>query len=288
MFPSIRTLVLLGFLVPFLVACEDPVPQDYTPQVVVESSIYVGDPMSGFRVYWSQSLADTFKFDNATIRDAQVTVRSNGRTFPFEYVADSTGGFYRAQDTTYRVEAETDYTLEVVVADRIVTGSTRTPKAISWTAAPRDTLYYPGRANELRPTDSLRVAWTVPAPGTEYVLMSICLDTVGYGQYRVPATADTNRRIRDEEFDDDSPLGPTPTRYFLAQQPGIFSWGAFKFFGKHELRVYAGDQNFIRWFKQITFSRSMNPLLQSVEGGLGCFGSAAYVRGPIFLVKDKP
>lgn len=279
------TLIIIGSL--FLVGCEDPVPQDYKPEVVLEAFLIVDEPIRDIRVYWTQSMTDTFSMDRAVIRDAQVVVRQGATVIPLVFTADSVGGRYAASDTSLRILPGTAYTVEARVGDKLVSGSTTTPVRIEWTKDARDTLQYPGRANELKPVDSLKIAWTsTGAAGQEYVLRMTCTDTTGYGIYLTPPTQDTNRRIRDEEFDDDTPLGKTPVRLAFVQGPNVFSWNAFKYYGKHELTVFAGDRNFMNWFKQITFTRQLNPLLGSVTGGLGVVGSASAVHDKIFVKKE--
>lgn len=271
-----------------LVACEDPVPTDYKPEIVLQAFLIVDEPIHDIKIYWTQSMTDTFSMDRASIRDAQIVVRQGAQVYPLQYVADTAGGHYVAIDTSYKIQPGTTYTVEARVGDQLVTGTTTTPVRIQWIKDARDTLQYPGIANELKPVDSLKISWTsTGAAGQEYVLRMTCIDTVGYGQYLTPPTSDTNRRIRDEEFDDDTPLGKTATRLAFVQAPNVFSWSAFKFFGKHHLTVFAGDRNFMNWFKQITFTRQLNPLLGSVTGGLGVVGSASAVHDEIFVKKDR-
>jgi hypothetical protein len=268
----------------FLVACEDPVPTDYTPQIVMQAFLIVDEPVRDVQLYWSQPMTDTFSYERASIRDAEVVVLDGAMSIPLRFVDDTTGGHYEAMDTTWLVQPGRAYRVEARVGTSVISSTTRTPERIVWEKDLPPTLNYPGRENELRPVDSLKVFWTIPAPGTEYVLRMTCLDTLQYGSYLTPPTADTNGRIRDEEFvDEATPLGRLPVRLAFVQAPGIFSWAAFKYFGKHELAVFAGDRNFVNWFKQITFTRQYEPLLNSVQGGIGVVGSASAVRDTVFV-----
>jgi len=268
----------------FLVGCEDPVPTDYRPEIVLQAFLIVDEPVRDVQLYWSQPMTDSFSYAKASITDAEIWVREGSLEFPLRFVQDTTGGHYEAVDTTVLIEPGKTYRVEARVGSQLVAGVTTTPARIAWTKDLPDVLVYPGRENELRPVDSLKVSWTIPAPGTEYVLRMTCLDTLGYGSYLTPPTDEVNGRIRDEEFiDQASPLGRLPVRLAFVQAPDVFSWAAFKYFGKHELSVFAGDRNFVNWFKQITFTREYTELLNSVSGGIGVVGSASVVHDTVFV-----
>ncbi|MBU3742126.1 MAG: DUF4249 family protein [Candidatus Kapabacteria bacterium] len=279
----LRPLTLL-FLALVTIGCEDPVPTDYKPEVVVQAFLIVDQPIKDVQVYWSQPMTDSFSYQRATIRDAEVWVVEGAARYPLRYVGDTTGGHYEAADSAVRIRPLTTYRVEVRVGQAFVVGTTTTPDRIAWIKDLPPELDYPGRENELLPVDSLKVRWTIPAPGMEYVLRMTCLDTLNYGTYLTPPTDETNGRIRDKELvDENEPLGRLPVRLAFVQAPDVFSWAAFKYFGMHEFSVYAGDRNFVNWFKQITFTRQYNELLNSVTGGIGVVGSASVVHDTVFV-----
>jgi len=65
-------------------------------------------------------------------------------------------------------------------------------------------------------------------------------------------------------------------------------WSAFKWFGLHEVAVMAADWNLVRWYLQNVGVNAVNPLLGSVEGGIGVVGSAYAIRDTFFLLKNQP
>jgi hypothetical protein len=286
--PRILTVVAI-ILGGFVTSCEDPVPNDYTPEVVVEARLIVDEPITDIRIYLSQPLNDTFTYANAVITDAQAVVRKGAVQIPLEYIADADGGFYRAVDTTIDVEPETTYELELRTQGRVITGKTTTPRRIAWQRELPAVVRYVGLSNETRPIpDSLKVTWTNAGSGVEYLITMENLDTAGYGIYLSPPTTDSNARLRprDREFDDDTQFANERTRFAFVQGPNVFSWGAFKWFGKHEFTVFAGDKNFMDNVKQVTFGgRQINPNLQSVTNAIGVFGSASRIRSTTFLLK---
>lgn len=266
------------------VGCEDPVPTDYRPEVVMQAFLIVDEPIRDIQLYWSQPMTDSFSYQRAMIRDAEIWVVEGAARYPLRFVDDSTGGHYEGLDSTVLIMPMTSYRVEARIGSNIVTGTTTTPDRIAWIKDLPPELDYPGRENELLPVDSLKVRWTIPAAGTEYVLRMTCLDTLNYGTYLTPPTDEQNGRIREREFvDDDEPLSRLPVRLAFVQAPDVFSWAAFKYFGRHELSVYAGDRNFVNWFKQITFTRQYNELLNSVSGGIGVVGSASVVHDTVFV-----
>ena len=274
-----------------LAGCEDPVPTgDYKEEIVVQSFLFVGEPINDVRIHRSQPVLDTFRLPVASIRNAVVTIETDSQTLPLEYVDDTTGGFYRAIDTAYRILPETTYRLRIVVDGKTLTGTTTTPITFAFTVPPKDTLIYPGKDKETQLFDSLYVRWTAVAPAQEYVPGIVNLDTTNYGSYLTPSTDEPNARVRDDEFDEGTRLDGERARYALAQTTSIPTvWRFFKWYGRHELVIYAGDKNFVNWFRQVGFGgrTSFSYQFNSVEGGLGVFGSAAVLRYPVFL-KKKP
>lgn len=273
-----------------LVSCEDPVPTgDYVPEIVVNALLFVEQPISNITLHRSQPILDTFKLATASIRNAVVTIETDSLTLPLEFVDDSTGGFYRAIDTSYRVRPLTTYRLRIQVDDKTLTGTTTTPITFAFIDPPKDTLNYPGKEKETQLFDSLYVRWTSVAPGQEYVPGIVNLDTTNYGIYLTPPTDEANERLRDDEFDEGTRLNGERARYAFAQTTSIPTvWRVFKWYGRNELVIYAGEKNFVNWFRQVGFGSrsSLNFNFSSVEGGVGVFGAASVLRHSVFLKKQ--
>lgn len=291
---ALRHLILGLFVAAglFTTGCEDPVPTDYTEELVLEGFVIASEPITNIRIYRTLPITDTFKFANAMIRDAQVTLTADGTIIPMEYVADSLGGFYRASDTSLRAAPGVTYAIEVQARGRVLSASTKTPPLFNWTRPPKDTLQYPGKNNELVRFPELDIYWQTVPGITQYVIAVECLDTLEYGIYLNPQTPDTNRRLRDEDqFDDGTLVANERTRFGFVQQAWVpVVWSAFKWFGKHEIRIYAGDEAFTNWFRLVGFGRrsQYDYRLGNVNGGLGSWGSASVVRQASFLKKDVP
>lgn len=287
---SIMLLISLVLAV-VLVGCEDPVPTDYEQEIVVEGFVFVGQPIEGIRVMKTLPISDTFRFVDAAIRDAQVRIIADGVPLSVEYVPDSLGGTYRVADRSYRAVSGATYDIEVVALGKKLTASTVPPDTLSWVQAPKDTLQYPGRLFELTRNDSLDVSWTPVTGVSQYIVAVECMDTLGYGVYLDPQTADTNRRIRDQDrFDTGTLIASERVRFgfsILARAPTV--WSVFKWFGKQEIRVYAGDRAFEEWFRMVGFGRrsSYDYRLSNVKGGLGTWGSASTISKSTFLKKDQ-
>ena len=207
-------------------------------------------------------------------------------------IPPSVGDVDRMYDVAqYRAVAGVTYAIEVTAVGKTITGSTTTPDTLAWVKEPKDTLQYPGRLFELTRNDSLEVAWTaVPGVG-QYVVAVECVDTLGYGEYLSPMTTDSNRRLRDQDrFDDGTLIASERVRFgfsILTRAPTV--WSVFKWFGRQEIRVYAGDQAFQEWFRMVGFGRrsTYDYRLSNIKGGLGTWASASLIRKATFLKMDQ-
>ncbi len=281
-------ILLLGVMV---TGCEDPIPDDYVQELVIEGFVIAGEPITHLRIYRSLPLNDTFSLQKAMIRDADVTLLENGVPVPMMFVDDSTGFGYRPSDTTFRCKYGTEYALTVRALNRTATATARTLNAFDWVRRPVDTMQYPGRANELTPVDSLGISWTGQPGVLRYVLAVECIDTLNYGLYLQPPTSDSNRRIRTEDFEDGSLIANERTRYgfsLVSNTPVV--WAAFKWFGKQRIHVYAGDEAFQEWYSSVGFGRrsQYDYRLSNIRGGLGTFAGASKITADVFLKKDVP
>ena len=274
-----------------IVGCEDPLPEDvYIPELVVEGFVIADRPLNGIRVFRTLPITDTFRLVDAVLPDADVMVTENGTPIPVRFVADERGGSFEAVDTAYRVKYETEYKIVVSAIGKTASATAQTLGRFNWIAPPRDTLQYPGAERETERFDSLDVSWESQSIGI-YVVAMECLDTTGYGEYLTPPTSDTNRRIRDEEPDQNLLINNEMARYgasFFTSTPVV--WSIFRWFGPHRIHVYAGDGAFQEWFQQVGFGgrSTYDYRLSNIEGGLGVWAGASEVTSPIFLLKDKP
>jgi hypothetical protein len=224
------------------------------------------------------------------VSDATVEIRSGDRIYPLVYRTVDGEGEYHYPDSTVRVEPETRYDLKITLADgTLITGTTTTPGRISWVKEPDTLLQYPKDTITLG-NDSLHISWTA-APGlSEYIVGVTCLDTLEYGKYLQPPTSERNRRI-ERFFEQGAPRYDDAGRIGFTQATEVpVAWFAFKWFGRHDIVIYAPDRNMNNWFKMTHFAQNpqYNPLYGSVTGGIGVFASASVARKVIFLVKNQP
>lgn len=292
----LRNIILAGSIVLvglFSTGCEDPVPTDYKEEIMLEGLLLVGEPLQDVRVLRTLPVTDTFSFERASLSDAKITVTADGVDIPMEFVPDSRGGTYRAVDTGYRVQAGTVYSVAVQANGSTLTASTRTPAQFAWKTPPKTWIRFPHPDSILTAVDdSLLVTWS-PVPDTElYIIGLTCLDTLGYGAYLTPATSDTNlRTVRPKpDFFDRSGTLIANERTTLGATPFTTSqtvWGVFRWYGQHELRVYAPDRAFLEWFYLVGGGRrsSYDYRLGNINGGLGVWGSASLVKHRSFLLK---
>lgn len=282
-FLLIISFTLLGI---FLISCEDSAPTDYTEDTMVEALLIVGEPIRNIVVMKTQSLSDVFIYDSSMVTDASVKIIGDGKEFLLKYKYRNPEGIgYYYDDVNYLIKSGIEYKIEITLKnDKILTGKTFTPKQTSWVIPPKKVLTFPKDTLNMPSTDSLEWAKTAP---TDYYLVGIkCLDTLNYGKYLEPPTQEKNRRIArpfrgDKFFRELLTMNPVPN----FKTPVI--WNIFKFFGKHEVAVYAPDFNFLRWYIQAQAKGQIDPLLGSITGGIGYIGSASIIRDTSFIVKNQ-
>ncbi len=269
-----------------LVSCEDPAPTDYKPEIVVEGLLIVDEPIRHISVIRSQPLIDSFDYNSSLVADAIVKIKGDGREFILDYNPPQNGkpGYFYS-DTTYLVKSEMLYELEVTVDNKVMKGSTFTPKRTDWIRSPKPYIQFPFDSIGLPPTDSIEWKKTEK---TEFFLISItCLDSAGYGEYLQPPTNEKNRRIErpfrnDRSFRELTSFTPIP----VSSTPIV--WSVFKFYGKHRVSIYVPDFNFLRWFAQAQARSQVEPILQSINNGYGYFGSASIISDTAILLKNQP
>jgi len=288
------TFVCAMLIVMLTSGCEDPVPTDYKEEILLEGLLLVGEPLDNVRILRTLPVTDTFSFERASIPDATIIVRADGVDIPMEFVADPRGGTYRAIDTAYRVKSNVVYSVAVKARGAELSASTRTPTPFEYTAPPRPWLRYPSSDSLLVSVDdSLLISWT-EVPATDLYIISItCLDTLGYGQYLQPPTSDSNSRTvrpNPDFFDQSGTLLANErttlgvTRFTTTQTV----WGVFRWYGPHEIRIYAPDKAFSEWIDLIGSGRrsSYDYRQSNVRGGLGAWGSASVIKQRTFLLKN--
>lgn len=271
-----------------LSACADPVPDDYIEEIYIEGFTIAEQPLTKLRVNRTLPLSENYSIDRASIKDALVIVKENGVDVLMTFVDDTLGGFYQAADTTFRVAYNSIYDLTVVALGRTLRATASTLAPFQWVVPPKDTIIYPGKQGETAIYDSLRVYWEGQQGIPLYVLGIESMDTTGYGIYLNPPTDEPNERIRSEMHPDESPLSKERTRYgfaFVSNTPIV--WRAFKWYGRHKISVYAGDNAFREWFQMVGggFRSQYDYRLSNITGGLGVWAGASTISADLFLKK---
>lgn len=295
--------IMFAFLL--LVSCEDVPPTDYVARPFVQGYLLVGEPIQDIVVAWSQPIDQPYDHAGSIVRDAEVSITFDEKTLPLSFREGPGGGSYHSTDSSQRVLPATTYRLSVRMPDGvIVRAETTTPRGIAWLREPPARTQYPKDTIRLAASDSLRVVWTT-GDNSEFLLRVMVLDTVGYGRYLEPPTAEENARTSSGSGGGPGSGGGGPgsggnsqsgsvdysvTHWsFVAQDRFQIPWTSFTWFGVHEVAVFAADRWFLSWFKSVQFSRlspEYDPQESNIEGGLGVFGSASVIRKEIMLLKN--
>lgn len=275
--------------------CGDPVATEYKEEIMLEGLLLVGEPLDNIRVLKTLPITDTFSFERAAISDAVFAVQADGVDIPMEFVPDDRGGTYRAADTAYRVKPNVVYSVTMRARGATLTATTRTPDTFAYTAPPRPWLRYPHPDSLLvSVNDSLLISWQPVARVELYIISITCLDTLGYGQYLLPATSENNERTvrpTPDFFDQSGTLIANErttlgaTRFPTSQTV----WGVFRWYGLHEIRIYAPDRAFQEWINLVGSGRrsSYDYRQSNVTGGLGVWGSASVAKAETVLLKYR-
>jgi hypothetical protein len=269
-------------------SCGDPVPSDYIPQNYIEGYLIVDQPIRKIIVMKTQPVTSTFSFDNAMIKDADVRILYEDKVLSL-VLSDSVANGYYYPDTTLIVKPNTQYTLEIRLKDgTLISGVTNTPSRFDWVKQFPYDVYYPKDTLNLPVNDTLKMEWTKSTDVTYYIVFLRCLDTLNYGKYLIPQTNESNRRIYRPGENDDQ-------RYYEISSSGLVPntslpmlWTSFKWFGKHEITVYAPDAAYLQWYLQHVVQGQYNPFLSNIQNGDGVFCSASLIHQEIFLYKNQP
>ncbi len=286
-------MIVTALAIIMLPSCESDLPNDYIPRVFVEGYLIVGEPITNIVVEMSQPVSDSFKYDQSLIDDAEVNISDSDNTYPLEFRnegGDRYGYYY--PDTTFLVKPNTTYKLEITLKDgTYITGETKTPEEFQWIKPPKKVIYYPQDTLNLLENDTLEMEWSNPLGYEWYFFIRVrCLDTLGYGEYLSPPVLNEfNRRIfkpfgGGSRYYNDRALwvGPLPA----SKVP--FAWNFLKWYGFNEISVYLPEFNFLRWFLHVQRFPQYQPLLSSLEGAMGTFGSASVIYDTTFIMKNQP
>jgi hypothetical protein len=286
-------LLLITAISVIFVACEDPVPNDYIEDKYVEAYLLVDKPIENIVLKRTQPLNQKYASENAMIKDAIVKLSYEGKTIQLSYRDGENPGYYYA-DESELVKPEVLYELHITTSDgKVITASTRTPKRFDWVDEPKSRFHYPADTLNLPAVDSLKISWT-PVEGVDYFLIRTKhLDTLNYGKYLEPPTDEPNRRC----FNFLSKIKEWDFTYKNVTNWGLIGntqtaavWFAFKWFGKQTVTVFNADRNMLNWFINLYFNQTTatEPLMNSVNGAYGVFGSASFVEKEVFLYKNQP
>lgn len=268
-------------------SCGDDVPTDYKPENFVEAVLIVGEPIRGIIVMRTQPVTAKFNYYNSLIKDAEVVIKGEGREFKLDFNTDTLAPGYYSPESTYLVKANTKYSISIKLNDgSLLSGETTTPGQVEWAQKIKSQFQFPFDTLKLPATDT--IFWTNVADVNFYNITIKCLDTLEYGKYLTPQTNEKNRRVYKPFINDEEYYYDRSEIAFIPNTKSSVVWNVFKWFGKHEVYISAPDWNYTRWFLQHVSSSQVNPLLGSIEGGIGVFGSMSVARDTVVLLKNRP
>ena len=283
-------LLLSGLLSSILIfGCEDPIPSDYIERKFVEAYLIVDQPIRNIILMNTQPVNKKFDYSYSLIRNADVKIIGDGREFILSIDTSGEQGYFYP-DTNYLVKPNTVYRIEIKIPglgdSKLITAETKTPPRFNYLKT-LDTLYYPKDTVKLPALDSFKLEWEKVDSVNFFILNLKCIDTIEYGKYLTPRTEEKNRRI-ERPWNEDWMFKEQSNSGFIPNTKTAVVWLSFKWYGRHEVSIFAPDANYLNWFLQNTIKNQDDPLLGSVKNAIGVFGSSSVVRDTFFLVKNQP
>lgn len=282
---KILQFAILIILTLSIISCEDEAPTNYTPSYFVEALLIVDAPITDIRVLVSQPLSDSFNYNNSIVRNAKVQILEGDNVYDLTISSNDSDGYYYP-DVTYKVKPNTNYKLKIILDNnQEISGETTTPSQFKWISQPDYYIQYP--IDTVNLPSPFSIQWELVNNVLYYVLSIRCLDTLEYGKYLNPPTEEKNRRVF-RPWDMNESFYRELSYWVIVPSSKVpVVWTVFKWFGLHEVTIYAPDYNFLRWNVQ-AMSSEINPLLTSVEGAFGYFGSASVIRDTSVILKNQP
>ena len=268
-------------------ACEDDIPNIYEPAYFVEGYLIVDSPIENIIVMETQDISKPYDYVFSLVPDAEVKIIEGDNEFLLDFRADSVCGYYYDNES-YKVKPNTKYELEITLQDgTFISGSTTTPKRFEWINPMPEQIYYPKDTINL-PEDSIKIEWTATSGLNWFFIRTRCLDTMYYGKYIEPPTEEFNRRTY-KPYADNSRYYNDRNIYFgpLPNTKTPLLWSGVKWYGKNEVSVYCPDVNYLLWFIQVQRQSFYEPLLGTVDGAMGVFGSASEIKDTTFVIKNQ-
>lgn len=273
-------LILLLFI-----SCVDNNEMDFEEEYILEAFIIVNEPINNIRFMRTISILDTFSLEKAMIQDAEIFLSSaDGDTIKLELSNNIREG-YKAVNQLYLVKENTEYEINVIYKADTIKGTSVTPKTFNWIDKGPNVIQYP--IDSIGLSEQVKVKWENPGGFNFYHITIRCIDTLNYGIYLNPPTAEKNRRIslwQDQDFF----FRNTTNHGLVPLNEGSIIWTTFKWYGLQEVSIYNPDFNWFRWLGQY-FQTEYNDILSSVEGknARGVFGSASVIRDTTLLLKNQ-
>jgi hypothetical protein len=274
----------------FILSCDQDPELNFNEEIILQGYLTVGEPINNIRLTRTIPLTEKYDLEQSTVKDAEIIIKEGDNIFNLIY---NNSTLLYEFDSNYVVKENTNYEIEIKTTNnKIITGETFTPSQIIWDQVfEEEVLQFP--IDTLNPDKTERISWQYDGTLLSVNLTVRCLDTLNYGSYFErfnigENTNEKNRRIERPWRDDFDFLDPVEYVILPGESKSTpVVWNSFKFYGLHEVTVYAPDFNWTRWGIQF-YRNQYNELLSSVEGdGIGVFGSASVIRDTLFVIKNQ-
>lgn len=275
-----KSLITLLLAAAALAGCDGAIESQYAPQIVIQGFIYPGEGIDSVILHWTTEYTKPFSDSASAIRGASVTVTVDGTDYSLSEIPNRPGR-YSLPKSALTVEGGKTYLLKVTAGGQTATSATIVPMPIQITN--RETAFPTDRILILDTTNATNFNFTlkggpVDEPNRKYMLQITALDTT-FGKINTGVQGppvDTNAYVR---------YGFIQTAPNMQIYSRLFGW-----FGPNRITLLAMDTNWVDYKRAIGYGAETiipyQPSLNHIDGGIGCWGSAARDTITVF-VKPK-
>jgi len=280
-------------------ACGVTAPDEFVPEVIVESYLFAADPLPEVRLSKTVPIGTAYIFEEQGVADAAVHVRLLAKDGSVErnYLYSESGkGVYQPPATNDVVLPARVYALEIILPedDAVLGSKTIVPDTFSVVSASNDSVvfqdvaqleaditrsFYPGRQNIfILSVEALDARLEQLTPFRRELLEE---EEHSLEDFRI----DESFIINEANFD----LNPNGT--IAIKIP----WLAIAFYGPNKIKINAIDDNVLDFIRsqeiQTHAHTTLSPgeipnVIGNIEGGGGLFGSFARVQVDVFVKRD--
>jgi len=268
-FTAVAACIGLNILV---LGCESSGKDPYVEEVVLQGSMYVGQPLS-VRITHTIPIEQAYDPHAVGVPGATVQIAANGRPFNLVEQPSDTGGagYFSLPADSHLVTPGVQYTIQVNALGHVLTAEMVAAGPIHITGQNHDSVTYG------LDTNNFSFAWTLDSLCAGYNAIIEMTDADWNADYRILTGRNGDRGGGNERIFKVSRTADSLT----------IPWDDFDRWGDYRVRILSSDLaawNYLYYYRP---GSTNNQPISNVQGGLGVF-SAGGADTAYFYVIDNP